>query len=175
MSEQKKLSNDDIIHTDYLKFRNNTVEWGNTTLQLSNISSLSTYKYVEQIPFPKISLLLLLIGLLFISLPSYLNISVIGYLVLAISIGWIFLWWYKKNNPDKTLALHIMMNSGAVYSIGFNQAKFLQEALERFTNIIDAGGTHGVPVIANIVNNRFEDKVSINNVKNNTVGGNINL
>lgn len=143
MPENKTADNSNIIEINSFYIRKNVMEWGNTALQLSNISSISTYKFEFKQSFPKISILLFIIGAIILALPKWLNIAYIGYIFLAVSIGWICYWYYKKNNPDSSLALHIMMNSGAIYSIKFNNEKALNGVVVGLTKIMDAGGAKG--------------------------------
>lgn len=137
MADSKLTENSDILQIDNFGIGENTITWGNTTLQLSNVSGISTYKYVEKTPFPKLSILFIAIGFGLLSLPSWSEIKSFGWIALLAGIAWIGLWWYANNNPNKTLALYIMMNSGMTYAIGFESETGLKNTVKRITKIIN--------------------------------------
>lgn len=128
-NDNRQKSN--AINTDYLIIRDNIMEWGNTLIQLSNVSSISTETFIENVPFPVLSITLIIAGFLCF------NISVLaGIVAVAAGVIWIYFWWNKKNNPGKTMTLNIMMNSGAVYGFLFNSEEFKLRVLRVLEIII---------------------------------------
>lgn len=137
MVDNKQADNNDILQLDSFGVGNNTITWGNTTLQLSSVSGISTYKYVEKTPFPKASVILIAIGFGLLFMPSWYNLRSLGIIALLLGMGWTGIWSYKNNNPNRTLALYIMMNSGMTYAIGFKSESGLRETVQKITEILD--------------------------------------
>jgi hypothetical protein len=153
--EEKKNSNQgnensqgNAIKTDYLVIRDNIMEWGNTMIQLSNVCSISTLTFVQKNPFPMYSLILVAVGLLGMQFST-----ATGIVILGLGIVWIYLWWNKNNNPDKTETLNITMNSGTVFGFLFKDEVFKMRVLRVLEGIIADGGKRKIGDINIDINN----------------------
>lgn len=140
--EEKKNTNQgnentqgNTIKTDYLIIRDNIMEWGNTMIQLSNVCSISTITFVQKNPFPMYSLFLVAGGLLGMQFSA-----LTGIVILGLGIAWIYLWWNRNNNPNKTETLNITMNSGTIFEFIFSDEKFKMQVLRVLEGIIADGG-----------------------------------
>lgn len=155
-NEQKKR---DAIYTDTMVIRDNIMEWGNTMIQLSNVCSISTYTYIKAEPFPTNSLILGGIGLVAL----FFNVF-IGILLLIMAGVWIFMWKKKSNNPDKTMTLDIMMNSGSIFNLVFYDENFKLKVLRVLESIISKGNNYQIGDInIDIKNNKIQGDLSFMN------------
>lgn len=115
--------------------RDNIMEWGNTMIQLSNVSSISTTTFIHKVPFPMYSIVFLVAGI------GGLQFSpLLGIVCLIVAGAWIYYWWKKNNVPDKTETLKIMMNSGTLFEFIFVDEKFKMQVLRVLEGIIADGG-----------------------------------
>lgn len=135
MDEKKENQQGNAIKTDYLMIRDNIMEWGNTMIQLSNVSSISTITFVHKMPFPIYSLVFVVAGIAGLQFSILLAIA-----CLAVGIVSIYYWWNKNNNPDKTETLNVVMNSGTVFQFLFENEKFKMRVLQVLEGIIADGG-----------------------------------
>lgn len=129
----------DAIYTDTMVIRDNIMQWGNTMIQLSNVCSISTYTYIKSMPFPTNSLILGGIGLVALAFNVF-----IGILLLAAAGIWIYIWKTKSDNPDKTMTLNIIMNSGNVFRLAFNDENFKLRVLKVLEAIIAKGNDYRI-------------------------------
>lgn len=84
------------------------VKWPSNLINISYIERVSTS--IPKTPFPKLSLLLLLIGIaLLFSMPP------LGAVVAIAAVAWIFFWAYKNATAPKGITFYL--NSGGVTSI----------------------------------------------------------
>ena len=140
MDEKKNANNQgNAIKTDYLMIRDNIMEWGNTMIQLSSVSSISTITFVHKVPFPMYSLLFVIAGIGGLQYSLLLGIA-----CLAVGILWIYYWWNKNNNPDKTETLNVVMNSGTIYQFLIEDEKFKMHVLRILEGIIADGGKNTI-------------------------------
>ena len=135
--------NEAIIETPSLLIKKNIMTWGNTAIQLSNVSYISAADIAES-KFPWPAALLVLVGFMLV------EESFLLFLMLATAGGaWIY-YWYKENEKRRNGAiLTIRMNSGHNVYFTFQEKEFLFEVLKVLENIIINGGASS-PVDINI-------------------------
>lgn len=156
-NQQNKQGN--AIKTDYLMIRDNIMEWGNTMIQLSNVSSISTITFIHKMPFPMYSLIFVVAGLAGLQFSILLSIA-----CLAVGVVWIYFWWKKNNNPDKTETLNVVMNSGTVFQFLFENEKFKMQVLRVLEGIIaDRGKSTIGDINIDISNNQIQGDLSFMN------------
>lgn len=159
MEKQENKDQKDAIYTDTMVIRDNIMEWGNTMIQLSNVCSISTYTYIKNKPFPVNSLVLGGIGMVALALNVF-----IGILLLVAAGVWIYLWIQKNNNPDKTMTLNIMMNSGNIFKLAFYDEKFKLRVLKVLEAIIAKGNDYRIGDISiDIKNSNIQGDLSFMN------------
>ena len=122
------------IQTKKLLVKGNIMSWDNTMIQLANVSCLSTTP-LEEIPFPKYSILLILVGLVMFKI----NVLV-SLLVLAAAGGWIYTWYNTNRKRSLQTVMSINMNSGMNFNLLFGDKGFLEDVLKVLEKIITEGG-----------------------------------
>lgn len=154
MGEKMK---ENSIATERLTIKGNIIMWDRMMIQLSNISSIST-KGLSPKPFPIISLLVILIGLILFKMSG-----VLAVVLVTAGIVWI-VWWYNEDQKRREKTnLIIVMNSGSVYVILFNDQNFLQKVLLVLERIIMTGGIGDSNVVINIKDNTFSGNAELFN------------
>lgn len=151
---EEKLSKSPTIQTDYLKIFGNALEFEDTTLQLSNISLLST-KDIAPARFPGWSVVLILIGVLLWQRSVALSLLMIG----AGAI-WICLWYSKKQEMADLKKLIIITNSGNAFPIIFNDQAFLKQVVDVLNSIIANPTSHG-NITINVKDNVLQGDASV--------------
>lgn len=106
------------IQTKKLLVKGNIMSWDNTMIQLANVSCLSTTP-LEEIPFPKYSILLILVGLVMFKI----NVLV-SLLALAAAGGWIYTWYNTNRKRSLQTVMSINMNSGMNFNLLFGDKGF---------------------------------------------------
>ena len=129
--KMKDTSN--TVSTDYLTIEGNMLKWSDTIIQISNISIISTSDVAGK-PFPILTILLIFIGLGALSLGD--SGIAVGILMLVAAGIWIYIWYENKKKEEALQKLSILMNSGLVYAIIFNDKKFLAQVMKRFAEIL---------------------------------------
>lgn len=122
------------IQTERLLIKGNIMSWDNTMIQLSNVSCIST-KLLEEIPFPKYAVLLILAGIVMFKF----NVLV-SLLVLALAAGWIYTWYNTNKKRSLQIVLSVNMNSGLNFNLLFGNKGFLEDVLKVLEKIITEGG-----------------------------------
>lgn len=122
------------IETKQLLIRGNIMSWDNTMIQLSNVSCLST-AVLEEIPFPKYAILLILAGIILFKF----NVLV-SFLVIAAGCGWIYTWYNTNRKRSLQTVLSINLNSGLNFRLLFGNRGFLDDVLKVLSKIITEGG-----------------------------------
>lgn len=137
------------INTPFLRIRDNCLEIQSTTIQLSNISLLSTADITPE-KFPVPSIILVLLGLAALK-------SLLIPAIFAIAIGglWIFSWNSSVQESKQQKKLTIITNSGHAFPIVFSDQEFLQKVVEMMTDII-RDPAHARSVSINVKDCRFE-------------------
>lgn len=146
------------INTDYMTIEGNMIKWSDTIIQISNISIISTSNVVGT-PFPFLSIVFILAGFgaFALGVPGVF----FGILVLA-GVGiWLYSWYKEKQKQENMQKLSILMNSGLVYSIIFNDKKFLTQVMKRFAEILSVPNNKESFTI-NIKDNVFRDGAQAN-------------
>lgn len=133
-SDMKNSIMKNSIQTEWLSIRGNIMSWDNTMIQLSNVSCIST-TLLEQVPFPKYALLLILAGIVMLKV----NILV-GLVALALAGGWIYIWYDTNTKRSLQTVLSINMNSGMNFNLLFGNKAFLRDVLTVLEKIITEGG-----------------------------------
>ena len=142
------------IQTDYLKIYGNVLEFKDTTLQLSNISLLSTTD-IAPARFPGWSVVLILLGAW--RLPRNIVLSL---LVIAAGAAWIYFWYGRAQKVKQLKRLIIITNSGNTFSIVFNDQTFLNEVVNVLNGIIANPAAHG-DVTINVKDNILQGNASV--------------
>lgn len=139
------------IHVGALKIHGNSMEFGDTVVQLSNVSLVST-EDVEHSTFPIWSLLVVLAGIGLMSVKFW-----IGFLCFLV-VGIILYAWYKEVQRAKTSKrLVIVTNAGGRFPIIFQDEGFLKDVLETLKELISNPEKQS-DVIFNISTGKMEIK-----------------
>ena len=139
------------IATDRLFIKGNLIIWENTSIQITNISYVSTRQLPEEkIPIFAVILILAGAAMLMVLLP-------LAILAIVIGIVWIFSWYWRNQERKKKQFLQIAVNSGQVFEILFYERTFLNKVKSILNTIIIAGGTGGKIVHIGIKDCKFGD------------------
>ena len=134
METKNTIQAKNTIQTERLIIKGNIMSWDNTMIQLANVSCLSTTPLAEM-PFPKYSILLILVGLVMFEV----NVLV-SLLVLAAAGGWIYIWYDTNRKRRLQTVMSINMNSGLNFNLTFGDKGFLEDVLKVLEKIITEGG-----------------------------------
>ncbi len=142
------------IHVGALKIHGNSMEFGDTVVQLSSVSLVST-ENVEHNAFPIWSLLLVLAGIALFSVSFWIGI-------LCVLGGGVVLYaWYKEVQRAKaSKRLVIVTNAGKCFPIVFQDKDFLKEVLETLKELI-ANPKEQSDAIFNISTGKMEIKKAV--------------
>lgn len=151
----KSYSNTKAIETDFLKVKGNLISWQNTMIQISSISMISTAEVAKN-PFPILSIVLFIVGILCVKFIS----ALAGLAGIAASIIWIIAWNSKRQKLSELKKLNIMLNSGSVYTIIFNSRDFLDKVIGVLSDIL-ADPDRNDNIIFNIRDNTFQQDSSV--------------
>lgn len=128
MKQEKK------INTKELTIQGNIMIWEETMIQLSNVSCISTTPLVN-VKFPKLSILLLFIGLAVLK-----SNGVFGVFLFSAGLLWIYFGWYLINEKrKKSTILTVGMNSGVDMNFLFSNKGFLDDVLRVLECILIEG------------------------------------
>jgi len=122
------------IETAKLLLKGNIMCWEGTMIQLSNISCIST-SALAQLEFPKLSLVLLLVGIIIFS-----SSPIVGILLFVIGGIWVYNWYHTNEQRKSDTILNIIMNSGNTLRFIINDKDFLDKILQVLELIIIEGG-----------------------------------
>lgn len=137
------------IVTNELVIEGNILICTDSIVQISNISSISTYSFNKE-PFPKLVLLVFLAT--FYAFNYSMTMAVVLFIV---GIGWLLYWNNKNKELEKKRSLNIVMNSGNSLSIVVNDEEFLQKIIKVLGAIITKGGVGNKTVNISLDNNEF--------------------
>ncbi len=146
------------ISTDSLKIHGNCMEFENTIIQLSSISLVSNNSIVPT-KFPNWSIVAVLVGLLLLATKSG-PMILIGLIVAAVGGFAIYSWYQQVEREKKLKKLLIITNSGQIFSILFENGKFLDTVICVLKEIIANPG-HLSDVNFNIKGNTFTQGAAI--------------
>ena len=142
------------IDTPFLRIRENCLELKNTTIQLSNISLFSTADITPE-KFPMLSIVLILVGFIFLKLlivPALITIIVGGV--------WIYYWYSSVQKAKEMKRLTIITNSGNVFPIVFEDQAFLSKVVTIMTDII-RDPEHARNITINVKDCTFSENASV--------------
>ncbi len=145
------------IETSELLVKGNIMSWEGMMIQLSNVSCVSTAP-VEEIAFPLFSIIILIIGLVALT-----QKPIIGILLLAGGVAWIYGWYYFNNQRKSNTILSIVLNSGNNLQFIIGNKSFLDKVLQVLEQIIINGGVGGQSVTINIRGNKISGNASVLN------------
>lgn len=154
---EKLLEREKSIETDQLVIKGNIMTWENTMLQLSNVSSISTYSLAGD-SFPIRSIAVIVLGIICFTINALIAI-------LLLIIGGVMIYnWYNNNERKKSETfLNIIMNSGNTISFMFNDKTFMRRVLTVLEQIIINGGIGNSNISINIKNNQFSGNAQVLN------------
>lgn len=138
------MGKEKTIETPKLTVKGNIIYWASTMIQISNVSCISTVP-LEQMGFPKLTLLLFGIAVLIFKTSPFLGV----WLLLGGGI-WIIIWLNLNNERKYKTILCISMNSGNTFQILVNDKDFLNEILKVLEQIIADGGIEQQKLSINI-------------------------
>ncbi|MBR0282750.1 MAG: hypothetical protein IJQ81_14400 [Oscillibacter sp.] len=145
-------SKNKVIATQNLTIRGHLLKWSDTSIQISNISMVSTASLPAP-RFPVWSVIIFAIGLLvtvrFAEALSYsyydtptIVIITVGVILISVGAVGFAAWMSSVQDSAEQKYLHIFLNSGNVYSFIVRDQKFLQQMLQVFSNIFESGTTN---------------------------------
>lgn len=137
------------IVTNELVIEGNILICTDSIVQISNISSISTYSFNKE-PFPKLVLLVFLA-----TLYAFNYSMTMAVVLFIVGIGWLLYWNNKNKELEKKRSLNIVMNSGNSLSIVVNDEEFLQKIIKVLGAIITKGGVGNKTVNISLDNNEF--------------------
>lgn len=145
------------IETTNLLIKGNIMSWEGTIVQLSNISFVSTLP-LEPLKFPRITIVLLIIGVLAFKLNG-----IIAVILLVLCAGYIYYWASASIERESKKVLSIGMNSGNDLHIIFNDKVFLQKVFQVLKQIFIEGGIDNQTISINIQNSQISGNAKILN------------
>lgn len=116
----KDHKKDFIVDTPDIKISQATIEFRDTYLQVSNISSISVCLFPEK-PYPPIAFILVLIGILALFAKMILPA------LFLIACGAALIYWIYSQNQNRSKYLTLQMNSGESYFFTCNETTFLDD------------------------------------------------
>lgn len=135
------------IETEAIIIKGNIMTWGNTMIQLSNVSSISAIQ--ESPKFPSGAIGFIVGGVLSATLFSWIEIFVfLGVLMAVLGVLMIVL-YYMMISQNK-YHLNVVMNSGSRYDFLVADRAFLNEMLSVLESIIIRGGVGENSISINI-------------------------
>ena len=117
MSNEKKGKE---LKLDNFKITGDIIKWNGSVIKIANISYVTNDKF-ELPAFPKLSVVLILFGLL---LRSFNTAAFAG--CVAAGIAWILYWYFEKEDLKSKTLLTLSMNSGTRIPILFTDENFLK-------------------------------------------------
>ena len=146
------------IQTEQLKIHGNCMEFGETVVQLSNVS-LFSIENLTPTKFPLWSILIILLGLVLLFMKNVVTV-VIGLVLIAGGVAAIYLWNKQRKKDEQCKKLIIAVNSGNIFTILFNNQAFLEKVIQVLKEVIANPG-HLSDVIFNIKDNTFTGDASV--------------
>lgn len=148
------LNGNKNVQTPFLRIRGNCLEIQNTTIQLSNISLLSTAAVTPQ-KFPILSIVLIVLGLVLLE-----NFGGLAAVVILSGAAWLVYWYWSVEKVKELKRLTIVTNSGNVFPIVFDDEKFLDRVVTVMTDII-RDPVHARDITINVKECIFSDDASV--------------
>ena len=141
MSNEKKGKE---LKLDNFKITGDIIKWNGSVIKIANISYVTNDKF-ELPAFPKLSVVLILFGLL---LRSFNTAAFAG--CVAAGIAWILYWYFEKEDLKSKTLLTLSMNSGTRIPILFTDENFLKKVLNVLEEVMKAGSIGHQNIIVNI-------------------------
>ena len=146
------------VETECLKIHGNCLEFNDTVVQLSNISLLSTENIALE-AFPKWTLVLILIGIVLFAIKKAVFV-LLGIALIAFGIYAIYQWNAGVQKAKEMKKLLLITNSGNLFTIVFQDQKFLAKVIQVLTEIIANPNRVG-DVIINVKDSTFSGQSSV--------------
>lgn len=143
------------IDTNALNIQGNILSWDDTTLQLSNISSIST-AILKKLSFPMWTIVCFLIGMVIGEASG----MVAGTLIIVGLVGICF-WFAENKDRSRMICLSIIMNSGERFCILFRDRNFLNVVLRVLKKVIINGGVGSQNISINISNCKISGNANV--------------
>lgn len=148
------------IETPELLIKGNIMSWEETMIQLSNVSCISTAP-LDQLEFPKMSIIILLLGIVIIF-----DNPVTGIILLTAGGIWIYVWHYINVIRKLDKMLIIIMNSGNSLKFIIGDRNFLNIIVQLLREIIIEGGIGDQNLIIKIEGCTIDGNARVlNNIK----------
>lgn len=151
----EKSSNTKIIETPFIRVENNCLEFKNTFIQLSNISLFSTEPIRPSYRLLAVAIIMVLIGISFISSINTPSVILIG---AGVVCG--FIWYSNWKKAVNSCCMTIITNSGMIYPIVFTNKKFLKKVVTVMIDIIKNPG-NGQTITVNVNECTFSNDASV--------------
>jgi hypothetical protein len=151
------MAKEKSIETPELLLKGNIMCWEGTMIQLSNVSCVSASP-LEEIEFPKLSILVILAGLILLD-----KAAPWGVLLMIGGGAWIYTWNHFNNLRKLDTVLSIVMNSGNNLRFIINNKEFLNKILQVLELIIIEGGIGNQKVSIDMRGCKFEGNASVLN------------
>ena len=151
-------SKNKVIATQNLTIRGHLLKWSDTSIQISNISMVSTASLPAP-RFPVWTIIMFVIGLPIVgyaaqsfNYSSYYYYSdfesstsiilIVGCVLIGAGLIGFVSWCSAVQDAASQKYLHLFLNSGNVYSFIVRDQQFLQQMLQVFSNIFESGTTN---------------------------------
>jgi hypothetical protein len=140
-----ELKKEKTITTPQLSIAGNVMTWGESVIQLSNISSISTVP-LDLMPFPTWAILILCGGLFLFKYTWAISL-----ILMACAAAYIYFWYLKNSELKSQKNLIILTNSGMTFTFLFQDQNFLDQVFKVLTTIMAEKdtGTHIIKVNIN--------------------------
>lgn len=135
------------IETDEIVIKGNIMTWGNTMIQLSNVSSISAIQ--ESPKFPSGAIGLVIVGVLFSALFSKFELLLLCSISMVV-LGVLMIIMYYMMLSQNKFHLNVVMNSGSRYDFLVADKAFLNKMLSVLEDIIIRGGVGENSISINI-------------------------
>ena len=152
------------VNTPSFSIVGHLLRWEDTIIQIDNISMISIASF-QQTPFPLLSIVLILVGLLLIRYSIFVAL-------LCLAGGGLLIWFWNIDvqKTQNYKYLNIQLNSGRVFSLLFESDMFLKQVLDVFANIFEDDNLAGKNIYIDIKNCRIDDHSNVNiDASHNTV------
>ena len=145
------------IQTKELQVKGNIMTWSDMMIQLSNVSCISTHP-LAAIPFPVLSILALVAGVILLSTSAF-----AGIILIVLGVCWIYLWVDKNKTQKDSKNLNILMNSGNNFSFIVHDPEFLNEIVMVLEQVLMNGGVGNSNITFNIKDNVIDGNAQLLN------------
>lgn len=161
------MKREKYIETSELLIRGNIMKWKGYTIQLSNVSCIST-SHSELMEFPMSSVFLFISGCIICNIELLIESSVaFGVMLMLGGLTWIAIWFMINKERAEEKVLTITLNSGSSFAFYVRNVGFLyNEIIPILEQIIIDGGVGNGNISINIDNCKFSGDAKILNKVN---------